>query len=154
MGKWVEEVEELVHRGRIKVPYNWSVGEIGSKFFSELRDHKKIWGTRCPACKKILVPARKICGQCFEETNDWVQVGSEGALQTYTVVRYSSGVQPLEPPFGYAIILLDGADTGMTHLLYGSDPSQWRVGIRVQAVFRDKREGNILDISYFQPIVS
>jgi uncharacterized OB-fold protein len=68
------------------------------------------------------------------------------------VVRYPSDVQPLNPPFGYGIIRLDGADTGMAHLLYGSDATKWKIGMRVKAVFKGKREGNILDIAYFQPV--
>ncbi len=152
MSKGIEEWEELVHQGRIKVPYTWSVGETGSRFFTELRDRKKIWGTRCPACKRVLVPARKICGVCYQQTDEWVEVGSKGTLQTYTLVRYATEVQPLKPPFGYGVVLLDGADTGITHLLYSPDPSPWRIGMRVEAVFKDKREGSILDIAYFQPV--
>ena len=152
MGKWTEKVEELVYQGRIKVPYTWSVGEVGTRFFVELRDHQKIFGTRCPACKKVLVPARKLCGQCFRQTDEWVEVGNQGIVQSFTVVRYSSAVQPLKPPFGYGIIRLDGADTGMAHLLSGSDPAKWRIGMRARAVFKEKRTGNILDIAYFQPI--
>jgi len=152
MGQWAKQVEELVQSGRIKIPYTWSVGEVGSRFFLELRDHKKIFGTRCPACKKVLVPARKVCGRCFRQTNEWVEVSDWGTVQTFTIVRYSSDVQPLKPPFGYAVIRLDGADTGMTHLLFGSDPKKWRMGMRVKAVFKEKRAGNILDIEYFQAI--
>jgi len=154
MKKWTEKVEELVHHGRIKVPYTWSVGEVGSRFFIELRDHKKIFGTRCPACKKVIVPARKICGQCFRQTDEWVEVSHQGTVQTLTVVRYPSDAQPLKPPFGYAVIRLDGADSGVTHLLAGSDPATWRIGMRVRAVFKEKRVGNILDIAYFQPLSS
>ena len=152
MGKWTEKVEELVYQGRIKVPYTWSVGEVGTRFFVELRDHQKIFGTRCPACKKVLVPARKLCGHCFRQTDEWVEVGNQGIVQSFTVVRYPSAVQPLKPPFGYGIIRLDGADTGMAHLLSGSDPAKWRIGMRARAVFKEKRTGNILDIAYFQPI--
>lgn len=152
MGKWIEEVEELVYHGRIKVPYTWAVGEVGSRFFIELRDHQKIWGRRCPSCKKVVVPARKLCGQCFCQTSDWVEVSDEGTIQTYTVVRYPSDIQPLNQPYGIAVIRLDGADTGMAHLLFGSNPENWRIGMRVKAVFKEQRVGNILDINYFQPI--
>jgi uncharacterized OB-fold protein len=152
MTKENEPMEELVYQGRIKVPYTWSVGEVGSGFFSELRDNRKVYGKRCPACKKVLVPARKVCGKCFKQTDEWVEVGNEGTVQTFTVVRYSSDVQPLNPPFGYGIIRLDGADTGMAHLLHGSDPAKWKIGMRVKAVFKEKRTGNILDIAYFQPL--
>jgi uncharacterized protein len=153
MSEWTEPVEELVYQGRIKVPYTWSVGEVGSRFFSELRDNRKIFGKRCPACNQVLVPARKICGHCSRQTADWVEVKDEGTVLTFTVVRYPSDVQPLKPPFGYGIIRLDGADTGLTHLLYGSDPAKWKTGMRVKAVFEEKRVGSILDIAYFEPII-
>jgi uncharacterized OB-fold protein len=32
------------------------------------------------------------------------------------------------------------------------DPEQLRVGMRVQAVFKEKREASILDIKYFKPL--
>ncbi|HXZ38261.1 MAG TPA: Zn-ribbon domain-containing OB-fold protein, partial [Thermodesulfobacteriota bacterium] len=153
MNKWNEPEEDLVYQGRIKVPYTWSVGEVGSRFFIELRDNKKIFGKRCPACKKVLVPARKVCGKCSQQTEEWVEVANQGTVQTFTVVRYPSDVQPLNPPFGYGIIKLDGADTGMAHLVYGSDPAKWKIGMKVKAVFKERREGNILDIAYFQPLV-
>ncbi len=78
MSKRKEPVEELVYQGRIKVPYTWSVGEVGSRFFIELRDNQKIFGKRCPACQKVLVPARKICGTCSKQTEEWVEVGNQG----------------------------------------------------------------------------
>ena len=59
---------------------------------------------------------------------------------------------PCPPPFGYGIIKLDGADTGMAHLLYGSDPAKWKIGMKVKAVFKENRSGSILDIAYFKPI--
>lgn len=32
------------------------------------------------------------------------------------------------------------------------DPEQIRIGMRVQAVFKDEREASILDIKYFKPL--
>ena len=39
---WQETVEPIVYPGRIKVPYNWSVGETGSKFFLGINEDKII----------------------------------------------------------------------------------------------------------------
>jgi uncharacterized OB-fold protein len=50
------------------------------------------------------------------------------------------------------IVKLDGADTGLVHLLGGVDIGKLRVGMRMQAVFREKRQGNYLDIEYFRPL--
>jgi hypothetical protein len=82
-----------------------------------------------------------------------VELGDTGTLLTYTVVRYSvPSIQPMQPPFAYGIIKLDRADTGIAHLLGEVEPDDIKVGMRVQAVFKEKREGNMLDIKYFKPV--
>jgi uncharacterized OB-fold protein len=50
------------------------------------------------------------------------------------------------------IIKLDGASTGLMHLLGEVDLNSIGVGMRVKAVFRDERQGNYLDIKYFKPL--
>lgn len=152
MPSWKEETEPMVHNGRIKVPYTWWVGETGSTFFISLRDEKKILGTRCPKCEKVFVPPRKACGQCFCTDMQWKEVGPAGELVSYTILRYEETIHPIEPPFGHAIIKLDGADTGLAHLIADFEPQQLKCGMRVEAVFREERQGNILDIHHFKPV--
>jgi uncharacterized OB-fold protein len=53
-------------------------------------------------------------------------------------------------PIVYGVIQLDGADTGFVHMLGEVDSEQLRIGMRVQAVFKEKREASILDIKYFK----
>jgi uncharacterized OB-fold protein len=83
-----------------------------------------------------------------------VEVGDRGTVQTYTIVHYPSAVQPVPTPLIYGIIKLDGADTGLAHLISETDYEKLRVGMRVQAVFKEERVGNMLDILYFKPISS
>jgi uncharacterized OB-fold protein len=142
----------LVYESRIKVPYTWSVGEVGSRFLIELRDHKKIYGTRCPKCDRVYLPPKKTCGQCFSNLHEWVEVGPQGTLITYTLVHYESPVMPMKPPFAYGIILLDKANTGLVHLLGELNFDEIQSGVRVEAVFKDERTGDIMDIRYFRPI--
>jgi hypothetical protein len=61
-------------------------------------------------------------------------------------------MQPVEPPIIYGIIQLDGADTGLLHMLGEVDLEQLKIGMRLQAVFQEKRVGSILDIKYFKPV--
>jgi uncharacterized OB-fold protein len=49
-------------------------------------------------------------------------------------------------------VKLDGADTGMVHFIGEVKPADIKIGMKVKAVFKDKREGNILDIKYFKPV--
>ena len=147
--------EALVHEGRIRMTYNRSVGETGSRFFYELRNNSQIWGTRCEQCAKVFMPPRKNCPQCLEPRTSWVELSSKGNLVTYTVIYYPvPAIHPVETPYACGLILLDGADTGFVHLLGEVDFDQIEEGMRVEAVFKEeeKRQGNILDISYFKPV--
>jgi len=143
----------LTQRGRIKVPYTWAAGEVASKFLIGLRDERKIYGIRCPNCRTVFVPPKKLCHRCFVPMEEWVQVSDEGVLHTFTVVHYSEpAIHPMKAPFAYGIIKLAGADTAMVHLIGEADLSQLQEGMKVKAVFKEKREGNYLDIKYFKPV--
>jgi uncharacterized OB-fold protein len=153
MSDFWRDVEPIVLKGRIKVPYSWQAGETASFFLSELRDSMKIWGKRCPQCEKVLVPPRKSCPFCFVDTGQWVEVSTEGTVDTFTTVNRDTPVQPVKAPFSYAVICLDGADTGLVHLLGEVQPERICEGMRVKAVFAETRRGSLLDIVYFRPSV-
>ena len=145
----------LMYPSRIKLQYTWHVGKVGSRFYREIRDHCNIWGTKCPQCERVYLPPRETCPRCFCDIDEWVEVSDVGTLLTYTVTRYAvPGIQPQEPPYALGIIKLDGASTGLMHLLGEVGLDNIRVGMRVKAVFRDAREGNYLDIKYFRPLGS
>jgi uncharacterized OB-fold protein len=130
----------------------YRVGAIDSRFFAEIRDNRRIMGVRCPECNITYVPPRINCRECFNELSEWVEVGKEGELVTYTVVHQPGIRQPMETPYTLGIILLDGASTGLVHCLGEVNPRQVKIGMRVQAVLKQEREGNIKDIEYFKPI--
>lgn len=144
--------EEFIFPGQILMNYVYSAGAVGSKFLTALRDGKKIMGIRCSQCNLIYVPPRSTCWQCFAKLMEWVELPKQGTVETYTVVHYREPIQPLPIPFAYAIIKLDGADTGFLHLLGEVDLKKIKVGMRVEAVFKEEGEGNILDIKYFKAI--
>jgi len=150
------EVEEkdgvLVHQGVIRVPYTWAAGEVASKFYVGLRG-RKIRGVRCGSCGTVFVPPKKICHQCFNELTEWVDVSDVGTLETFTVVHYSEPeLHPMEAPFAYGIVKLDGADTGMTCLIGEVKFDNLKQGMRLKAVFKEAPQGNYLDIKYFKPV--
>jgi uncharacterized OB-fold protein len=150
---WKDEVEEIVFEGKIAVPYTWTVGSTLSKWYGELRDNGKIWGTRCPFCGKVFVPPKFKCNSCYRDLSDWVMLPGTGTVETYTVVHYEEPkLHPKKAPFVYGIINMDGADTGLVHLIDEVEPDKVKVGMRVEAVLAEEREGNIMDIKYFRPI--
>ena len=155
MAKVTEKLEGMdvwLYHGQIYIPNTYSAGAVGSRFLIELRDNKRIMGIRCPTCNRVYVPAKSVCKDCFGQLDEWVEVSDKGTLLTYTVCHQPNRVQPAEPPLVYGIIQLDGADTGFVHMLGEVDPEQLRIGMRVQAVFKEKREASILDIRYFKPL--
>ncbi len=58
---------------------------------------------------------------------------------------------PLDRPFAYALIRLDGADTAMLHVVDAGDEARMRTGMRVRARWRDERVGEMGDIVCFEP---
>lgn len=152
MEGWLEGLEPIVGHQEIKVPYRYSMGATTSKFFIEIRDRKKIMGIKCSKCNIVYVPPRSTCGRCFTILKDWVEVSDRGTLQTYTIVHYPTPAQPVPTPLIYGIIKLDGADTGLAHLVSEVDYERLRIGMRLKAVFKEERVGNMLDIQYFKPI--
>jgi hypothetical protein len=133
--------EATVVRAGVSLTFRYAAGKAASRFLAALRDEKRIYGTRCPECRQVLVPARSFCPRCGVDTDEWVEVGPGGTLTAF-IVRG-------EQVFG--LIRLDGADTDLVHRLEGADPGAWRVGMQVEAVFAQQRRGHILDIAYFKP---
>jgi len=152
------EEKPKVLEGEIYLPYRWALGPVFTKFFEEFKN-KKIMGTRCPKCNRVLVPARGFCPRCFEELTEWVQVSDKGTIKTWSLITYKYSGQAKEPPYILGLIDLDGADTAISHFIGGVDLSDFekvkdkvKIGMRVEAKWRDERQGNIHDIEYFKPI--
>jgi uncharacterized OB-fold protein len=148
----LEGMDVWIYHGQIYIPNTYSAGAVGSRFLCELRDKKRIIGTRCHTCNRVYVPARSVCKDCFGELDEWVEVSDRGTVLSYSVCHQPNPVQPVEAPLVYGIIQLDGADTGLVHMLGELDFEQLRIGMRVQAVFKEERVASILDIKYFKPL--
>jgi uncharacterized OB-fold protein len=152
--QWRRDTKPIVLKGGISMPYSWTIGRAGSRFFTELKDNKRIMASACRKCKDVWVPPRKRCPVCFNEIHDddWVEVGPKGKLRHFTVIHTNNESHPKKPPFAYAIIDLDGATRGLTHLLYNTKFEELSPGIKVEPIFALDRQGSILDIEYFIPV--
>jgi len=151
MKTWLEDVQSLTMKGQIKIPYTWSVGEVGSRFLLALRENKRILGNRCSSCNLVYVPPRKNCGRCFKDIEEWVELSNEGIVTAHTIVRFQYPLQSAKVPFAYAVIKLDGADVGLVHIIR-DNLDNLKNGVRVKALFKEDRTGHILDIDSFQII--
>lgn len=134
--------------------YTYFAGETASQFFKELRVNQRIMGTRCPSCQRVLVPARAFCDACFQRTGEWVEVGPQGTLETFTIITAAFPGLP-DPPVVLAYATLDNADTALVNVITGLDASDV-VGCadrlmaqpRVQVRFVAEPLGRITDFSF------
>ena len=62
-----------------------------------------------------------------------------------------SGRQPYDRPFAFAMIKVDGTDTGMIHVLTATSPDEISTGMRVVPKWREERTGRIDDIEGWEP---
>jgi len=149
------ESERLVSVFAYPMPYEWSIGLYGSKFFQEIKQNRRFVGIRCNGCGKVYVPPRRVCGPCFQELTELVTLSDTGVITAFSVVNYpfidpNTGAQrPI--PYTYGYIKLDGADNIFSHIINETDLSKIKVGMKVRAIFKETAEmqGNIQDIKYF-----
>lgn len=154
----MSEQDLITIPGRWAFDYTYFAGEAASRFFSELGQHRRIMGTKCPCCKRVLVPARAFCDACMEKTTDWIEVGPEGTLDTFTIIATAFPGLP-KPPIIMAYVTLDGADTALINLVTGMNLKLNTEEIeaaarklnklpRVVTKFIDKPAGRITDFSF------
>ncbi len=154
-------IERITNPADAKVWYDnmpleslYTVGIAGEKFFRAIKDRGVILGTSCPVCNLVYVPPVSYCERCFAELEEWVEVGAQGTVHTYTVLAVSLEDRPLEEPEILAVINIDGVHGGLVHGLGEIKADEVEIGMAVKAVFKaqEEREGSILDIRYFKPV--
>ena len=133
----------------VEYAYRRSVGTVLSRFFTGLRERKLV-GTRTRA-GRVLVPPCEYDPETGESIDEFVDVGPAGVVTTWAWVHAPSGKHPLPRPFAWALIRLDGADTGMLHAVDAGSEARMRTGMRVRPRWRAKTVGEIQDIECFEP---
>jgi len=142
--------EDTIHvPGRWDIEYDYSAGETASRFLRSLRDDETVLGRQCPDCERF-------CERCYVDTDEWIEVGPEGRIESFTVIPRDLGAGP-EAPFALAYVQLDDADTAMVNLVEGVDASDPQLaaetlslGTRARTAFapEDEREARITDFHY------
>ena len=137
-------------RDRIAINYKYSLGGQ-SKFFIELKNNKKISGTKCTKCGKTWMPPRINCSECYEPA-DWIEMKQTGTIEVSTIVWYTTSAFIKAIPYGIAFVKLDGANTSLLQGIFSENlvPSKVKRGRRVRAVFLIEREGKMTDF-FFVP---
>ena len=125
--------------------YTRSVGPTLGAFFTALRG-RRIVGVR-GSDGRVHVPVVEYDPVTCRRLTEIVPVGSVGTVLSWTWQAQPLEGQPLDRPFAWALIKLDGADTPLLHAVDGAV----RTGDRVHAHWVDEPVGAITDIAYFLP---
>jgi len=139
------------------LPCSFSTGPFMGRFLREIKENKRFVANKCPQCGRTMLPPRIVCALCHVEAGDWVELSDKGSLVSFDIV-YIPTINPMtgkmrEVPYSTGNILLDGGDATIWHFLEEKDPAKIRVGMRLQAVFREEgRAGDITDIAHFRTI--
>jgi len=135
----------------VEYAYKRSLGPVLSRFFTALRDGQ-ILGSRT-AEGRVLVPPMEHDPATGDSLgpDDMVEVGPGGQVATWAWVSQPREKHPLDRPFAFALVELDGATTGFLHAVDAGEETRMRTGMRVKARWRTEREGEIHDIECFEP---
>jgi uncharacterized OB-fold protein len=146
----VEPVRSI--RTPASLAYTYTPGDAASRFLAQVQ-HKRLVGQRCPVCRKVYVPPRGACPTDGVPTEEEVELGHSGTVTTFCVVNVQFYGQVMELPYVSALILLDGSDIPIMHLIQEVPYDQVHMGMRVEAVWvPDEEIGPTLEsIKYFRP---
>jgi uncharacterized OB-fold protein len=133
----------------ITFPYKRSLGPVVGAFMTALTE-KQILGIRCQDA--VLVPPMEWDPATGAELpHEFVEVGPAGTVESWTWVVAPSEQHPLDHPFAFALVRLDGATTPLLHAVDAGTPERMSEGMRVAPRWRGSREGRIGDIISFVP---
>ena len=132
---------------RLSFDYTRSVGPTLSKFFTALRE-RRIVGVR-GSDGRVLVPPAEYDPVTYEALTEIVPVASVGTVVSWTWQPEPLEGQPLDRPFAWALIKLDGADTPLLHAVGVESADAISTGARVHAHWIEEPIGAITDIAYF-----
>ena len=130
---------------RLVFDYTRSLGPTLGAFFTALRE-RRIVGIR-GSDGRVLVPPAEFDPVTCERLTEIVPVAAIGTVRSWTWQSEPVEGQPLDRPFAWALIQLDGADTALLHAVDGPV----KTGDRVRAHWVDEPVGSITDIAYFTP---
>ncbi|MFJ5550938.1 OB-fold domain-containing protein [Streptomyces sp. NPDC093225] len=133
----------------VEFPFTRSLGPVQSAFLTGLRERTVLGVTTSDG--KVMVPPVEYDPVTAAEIRELVEVGTTGTVTTWAWNPRPRPHQPLDTPFAWVLVRLDGADTALLHVLDAPGPDAVRTGMRVRIRWAAERTGAITDIACFEP---
>jgi uncharacterized OB-fold protein len=131
----------------VEYPFRRSLGPAQSAFFTGLRE-RIVLGVRAQD-GRVVCPPVEYDPVTSEELEQLVEVGTSGTVTSWSWEPQPRRGQPLDRPFAWALVQLDGADTGLLHVVDAGSPERMATGARVRIRWADERTGALADIVCF-----
>jgi hypothetical protein len=145
------DVQVLSAPHSMEFPYTRSTGSMVGAFLTGLRD-KRVLGVRDSAGRVVVPPPEYDAGTAAAlSADDLIEVAAEGVVTSWSWNPKPRLGQPFAQPFAWALVQLDGADTGLLHALDAPRESI-RTGMRVRIRWAEQTVGFINDIACFEPV--
>ncbi|MEN6473982.1 MAG: SCP2 sterol-binding domain-containing protein [Syntrophaceae bacterium] len=148
--------EELISLKCIPtINQRFATGTHMGKWFAGLKD-KRIVGTRCPQCHRVLVPPSEVCAICRVRTDDFVEVGPKATVCQIDTVYYASpdplSGQVRHTPYAGAYMVFDGGTPyeSFAMEINPKDMDRIKPGMKVRPVWNTERSGTFTDLLYFE----
>ncbi|MEY2433182.1 MAG: uncharacterized protein QOC92_2907, partial [Acidimicrobiaceae bacterium] len=132
----------------MELPYRRSVGPVVGAFLTGLRD-RKIVASRT-AAGRVLCPPLEYDPETGAAVDDIVELGDTGTVRSWSWVAEPLRKHPLDRPFAWALVQIDGADTTLLHALDALSADAVSTGMRVKVRWKGERIGHISDIECFE----
>jgi len=142
-------VEPLSAPLELSFDYTRSLGPVLGRFMSGLAV-RRIVGNR-GSDGRVHVPPVEYDPLTAAALTEFVDVADVGEVVSWTWQPEPMEGQPLDRPFAFALIRLDGADTCLLHTVDVASADDMRTGMRVRARWAEAPVGEIRDIVCFEP---
>jgi len=145
--------------------YRYKAPRLLEEYAKNLKN-KKIVGSLCMGCGKVIVQPRNICGRCHRRMEERMIVSEWGSLTCFVVsppvVKGKYKLFGLDPVDTGALkegevmipvfVRFDGSDSNIACLLFNAKPEEVFIGMRVKAVWAKELKGAMSDLDGVEPI--
>jgi uncharacterized OB-fold protein len=129
--------------------YTRTTGPVMGRFLTGLAE-RRIVGIK-GSDGRVIVPPVEFDPVTADALEEFVTVANTGTVTTWCWVTEPRDRHPLDRPFAWALILLDGADTPMLHAIDAGSEDRMSTGMQVKIRWAAETRGLINDIACFVP---
>ena len=126
--------------------YTRSTGPVIGRFLTGLRDATIVGGRLGDG--RVAVPPPEFDPVTHQAVTEFVELPDTGTITSWTWVSEPVAGQPFDRPFAYALVTVDGADTGWLHAVDVASAAEIETGMKVRARWAEQRTGSVNDLVF------